>query len=317
MRWSYGVRLLSSADPEAVDDVPAAPLIEADETAFPNSQAEERILRHRESTLSEQSDDSRTIVRGRDAAINERYLDPKSFSPSSPRAHPRPSTSGAPSENDDEHEYASDDDMDDMFPARRAIPEPTATLWQSRMRRTHFRLRKSCNTLYEFMTAPLWAALLSLVVACIRPLQHALDAHMQPVKGALTAAGNCSIPLTLVVLGAYFYTPPDAADGCLPSHAPGGGRGQKRSRSPSMASCASFMDNMREMFSMQRRDGEQGAPPKSEMRPGETKTVIVAVVSRMVITPLLLLPLMVLATKFDLQEVFDECVFCSSLSSGI
>ncbi|KAJ6466560.1 hypothetical protein C8R47DRAFT_1326210 [Mycena vitilis] len=52
-----------------------------------------------------------------------------------------------------------------------------------------------------FMTVPLWAALASLVVACVQPLQHALDAHMQPVKGAVTSAGpgNCSIPLTLIV----------------------------------------------------------------------------------------------------------------------
>ncbi|PVG01371.1 hypothetical protein CPB86DRAFT_812358 [Serendipita vermifera] len=57
----------------------------------------------------------------------------------------------------------------------------------------------------EFMTPPLYAALLSLIVACIPPLQHVLDVHMLPVKGAISSAGNCSIPITLVVLGGYFW----------------------------------------------------------------------------------------------------------------
>jgi len=164
--------------------------------------------------------------------------------------------------------------------------------------------------IYEFMTAPLWAAGASLVVACVRPLQHALDEHVQPVKGALTMAGNCSIPLTLVVLGAYFYTPPEPeeegrAGRGLPTHGKG-------SRSPSMASYASFVDNVRDMFSMKRRDRSVVRPKKNDKRPGETKTVIVAVLSRMVITPLLLLPMMALSAKFDLQEVFDDPVFVVS-----
>ena len=57
------------------------------------------------------------------------------------------------------------------------------------------------------MTVPLYAAFLSLIVALIPPFQHALNMHVKPIKGALEAAGACSIPVTLVVLGAYFYTP--------------------------------------------------------------------------------------------------------------
>ncbi|OSX61260.1 hypothetical protein POSPLADRAFT_1182402 [Postia placenta MAD-698-R-SB12] len=299
LRWSYGVRLLSSADPEAseAEARPAAPLIESDETAFPNSEDEQRILRHRASLESSESDsdDSKTIVRGRDYAVK----DPNSSS--FPSSRTQASASAAPSE------YYAEEEEEVGYPARGTITEPTSTLWQSRMRRLKHRLGRWWNTFYEFMTVPLWAAILSLIVACIRPLQHALDEHVQPVKGALTAAGNCSIPLTLVVLGAYFYTPPEEGAGArLPSH-----KTQARARSPSMASCASFMDNMREMFSMRRWDGEQ-RPKSSEMRPGETKTVLVAVVARMFVTPLLLLPLMAYAAKFDVQEVFADPVFVVS-----
>ncbi|KAI0261633.1 membrane transport protein-domain-containing protein [Gloeopeniophorella convolvens] len=64
-------------------------------------------------------------------------------------------------------------------------------------------LRATWRAVTNFLTPPLWASL---------PLQHMLEAHLRPVKGALTQAGNCSIPITLVVLGAYFYrpAPPDA-----------------------------------------------------------------------------------------------------------
>ena len=69
------------------------------------------------------------------------------------------------------------------------------------------KIRSFLKTLNEFMTVPLYAAFLSLIVALIPPFQHALNMHVKPIKGALEAAGACSIPVTLVVLGAYFYTP--------------------------------------------------------------------------------------------------------------
>ncbi|KAH9842483.1 uncharacterized protein C8Q71DRAFT_204998 [Rhodofomes roseus] len=44
------------------------------------------------------------------------------------------------------------------------------------------------------------------------PLQRTL-AHMESIRGALDMAGNCldSIPLTLVISGAYFYASPTVA----------------------------------------------------------------------------------------------------------
>ena len=71
--------------------------------------------------------------------------------------------------------------------------------------RTRLRLAKWGKSIKEFMTPPLYSALVSLIVACIPPLQHLLDVHLTPVKGAINSAGNCSIPITLVVLGGYFW----------------------------------------------------------------------------------------------------------------
>ncbi|KAG6816560.1 hypothetical protein H0H93_007966, partial [Arthromyces matolae] len=65
----------------------------------------------------------------------------------------------------------------------------------------------------DFMTPPLWASFLSIVVACVPRLQHVLETELSSVKGALEQAGNCCIPLTLVVLGAYFYVPPEEQGG--------------------------------------------------------------------------------------------------------
>jgi auxin efflux carrier family protein len=204
---------------------------------------------------------------------------------------------------------SEDEGADDLieFPGRRQRIEPTTSKWHSRRRRVWRQIRKFAKSFYEFMTVPLWAALLSLIVACIPVLQHALDTHVKPIRGALNQAGNCSIPLTLVVLGAYFYSPPDPEDskargpGTLPStHEP---RNGSFSTTWSQLSLA---DGVREIFKMKKRSSSTAATGKKNTRPGETKTVVIAILSRMIITPLLLLPVLALSTKFNLQDVFDE-----------
>ncbi|KIJ36688.1 hypothetical protein M422DRAFT_178893, partial [Sphaerobolus stellatus SS14] len=73
--------------------------------------------------------------------------------------------------------------------------------------RTWLRIKHTMHSINNFMTAPMWAALASLIVACIPSLQHFMMEHVRPIKGAINSAGNCSIPLTLIVLGGYFWTP--------------------------------------------------------------------------------------------------------------
>jgi len=323
LRWSYGVKLLSQADPETQTTQPEPtteePLLDSQETAFPPSQEEYSVFHRNPSdesaTMAAQSGNPSIVVHD---SPSSRSADPKFFysfpnSPANKSASllPQQSTASLGSSGDD------DDEEDDVieFPVRRNVTEPTSSKWQSRRRRLRRKMEKSWKSFNGFMTVPLWAALMSLVVACIPPFQHALEEHVKPIKGALTQAGNCSIPLTLVVLGAYFYTPPDPEQAsvraaALPSHS---SHSRSRGRSISTSwSHMSLVDNVREMFKMKKRSPSEEASAKKAKRPGETKTVVIAVLSRMIITPVLLLPVMALSTRFDLQEVFDDPVFVVS-----
>ncbi|KAG2757619.1 auxin efflux carrier [Suillus brevipes Sb2] len=154
----------------------------------------------------------------------------------------------------------------------------------------------------EFMTMPLWASLLSLIVACTPPLQSTLE-RMEPFKGALGAAGNCSIPLTLVVLGAYFYSEPpedDMQDGDLTdceTDETRRGLGQSKSRT-------SLISTLHEMLALKR-------VPQPQTR-GESKTVFVAILARMIIVPAVMLPVLAILAKFDVHDIFADPVFVVS-----
>ena len=208
------------------------------------------------------------------------------------------SSSSSTTTPDEDNDSIDDEPLE--FPGRRHTTEPTSSRFQSRLRRIRRRIRKAAHTLNEFMTVPLWAALASLLVACVPQLQHILEVHAQPIKRTLNTAGNVSIPLTLVVLGAYFYSPPDPAEAqkqqALPtSHE----RPRGRSFNTSLSQL-SLVDNVREMFKMRNRSKspERGSK-NADTRPGETKTVVIAIMSRMIITPLLLLPLMGMSARHN------------------
>ncbi|KAH9914483.1 uncharacterized protein B0H18DRAFT_1087796 [Fomitopsis serialis] len=207
VRWSYGVRLLSKADPE--------PVAEPVETVYSDSA---------EPPPEGGSDDTPVAITN-DRGRTDFFL--KLCAPAT------------------------------QSPAR---PAPTSSIWQSHRRRLGNRLRELWKVFCERMKMPFWAALAALVFACISPLQRTL-AHIECIRGALDMAGDCSIPLTLVVQGAYFYTP--ATDL----------RGRRRSR------------------------GETG---NGERRPGGSKIVGIAVLSRWILAPA--------ATKENWQPVFEDPV---------
>ncbi|KAG2142175.1 membrane transport protein-domain-containing protein [Suillus cothurnatus] len=166
------------------------------------------------------------------------------------------------------------------------------------------RIKNGWRQVHAFMTMPLWASLLSLIVACIPPLQSAFE-HMEPVKGALGAAGNCSIPLTLVVLGAYFYSEPpedDMQERDLMDYETDETRqdlGQNKSRT-------SLLSTLQEMLALKR------APQLQSQMRGEGKTVFVAVLSRMVVVPIVMLPVLAILVKFDVHDIFADPVFVVS-----
>ncbi|KAF9225657.1 auxin efflux carrier [Gyrodon lividus] len=56
------------------------------------------------------------------------------------------------------------------------------------------------------LSPPLLASLTALITALLPPLQAALNSNaVAPVRGALEGAGGCSVPVTLIVLGGWFW----------------------------------------------------------------------------------------------------------------
>lgn len=106
------------------------------------------------------------------------------------------------------------------------------------------------------------------------------------------------VPVTLVVLGAFFYSPPapqgQDANGLANGKPNGAGADQPKGNW------------------LQRMFGGAKSSSASAAYPGENKAVFVAVMSRMVITPLLLLPLIALIARYDLFEAAEDPVFILS-----
>lgn len=148
----------------------------------------------------------------------------------------------------------------------------------------------------EFMSVPLWAALLSFVVALIPPLQH-LVSSVTPLVGALRQAGACSIPLTILVLGSYFHE-----DSSGPSGVP-----------PTIENVTVRHPQALRRSSQSFSTAEVPPPPPPPPLPDFTwRTVMAAVASRMIVTPLLLLPLLAYACIYSNQHVMDDPVFLTS-----
>ena len=186
----------------------------------------------------------------------------------------------------------------------------------------------SVRRVLAFMTVPLWAALLSFVVALVPPLQLLLE-QIEPLKGALKEAGKCSIPLTILVLGAFFFEdspgpaglPPMQKD--LPDHA----------TIPSLH----FQHYAAEMAAAASERGTiaavavPGAAATATSIPGEStsllprtdagaatqtdytyRTVWAAVLSRMIVTPIIMLPLLAFVCLSRPHSVVDDPVFITS-----
>ena len=169
-----------------------------------------------------------------------------------------------------------------------AWSRPPLTFWQRVGRWVRSIWRKVTN----FLTPPLWASLISLIVALCQPLQHLLEVHMHPVQGAITQAGNCSIPITLVVLGAYFHRPPE--------------KHETPTSSAASWQRASFASGLREIFRLKSREQDRQPSTPHCKRKGEGKTVFVAILARMVVVPALFLPFIAIGALRTHPPVFQE-----------
>ncbi|PPQ97251.1 hypothetical protein CVT26_000644 [Gymnopilus dilepis] len=168
---------------------------------------------------------------------------------------------------------------------------------------TH-RLHRLLITIHNFMTVPLWAALASLLVACLEPLKHALENHLQPLNEAVNTCGKCAVPLTLVVLGAYFCEEEEGEEG-----------GKKSFVKRVKGAFARMFGKHKAEEGTEAPNGHANATAAQLLkkttqanaaRPGESRTVVLAIMARMIVTPLLLVPLILSATYGDWHAVFDE-----------
>ncbi|KAJ3765724.1 hypothetical protein FB446DRAFT_438524 [Lentinula raphanica] len=191
-------------------------------------------------------------------------------------------------------------------------------------------LSKIWHGFTDFMTVPLYAAFLSIIVALIPSVQHTLEVHLYPIKGALESAGACSIPVTLVVLGAYFFKEKEQSSDetdVIPTRMEGvqeagvvsteGDGVDNRCKPLGHSSRPSAIQHCKELFmklnpKRKRRPAFLGSNDGNKPLLGETKTVYIAVLSRMVLTPLVLMPLVTFAAKEDWHSVFEDPVFVVS-----
>lgn len=185
---------------------------------------------------------------------------------------------------DSDSDSNSDDD-EILIPAW-SRPPPTY------LQRVGRSVRSVWKKVTNFLTPPLWASLISLAVALNQPLQHTLEVHLHPVQGAITQAGNCSIPITLVVLGAYFHHPVEK-DESVPSSA----NSWRRS---------SFASSLREIFRLKAREEDRRSPVQQRVGRGEGRTIFVAIFARMVVVPALFLPFMAIGALRNHPPVFQE-----------
>ncbi|KAH8996352.1 auxin efflux carrier [Lactarius akahatsu] len=271
LRWSYGVHLLSKADPleEEIGNT----------TGFQDDATHGHTTSHQLRP--------RTCV-----APNRRHTTPVFYSfPSTPfldavNLPPEPET-------DSISDSDSNPDDDELQIPVWSRPSPTF------LQRVGRSVRSIWKKVTNFLTPPLWASLISLAVALNQPLQHVLEVHLHPVQGAITQAGNCSIPVTLVVLGAYFHRPVEKTEA-----APSTARSSWRR--------ASFASSLREIFRLKAREEDRRSRVQQRVGKGEGRTIFVAIFARMIVVPALFLPFMAIGALRDHPPVFQDPVFILS-----
>ncbi|KAI6131293.1 membrane transport protein-domain-containing protein [Pisolithus croceorrhizus] len=226
LRWSYGVQLLSQADteePELIGDVVSghADVSNTNHMWLPSPTRDTEPHRSGQNTLHAQ-----LYARYRPHWHHDTHVPPAGFgeelSDSSPFHTP----------SDSELETDSEETLITGVPRRPSHLFHTANTPLSHLRAADARNRPTTATqrfpsyrtialsqhlrtlIHRLRTRririptpppPLFASLLALLFT-LPPLQAILKSRaMVPVKGALDGAGACSIPLTLIVLGGWFW----------------------------------------------------------------------------------------------------------------
>lgn len=223
LRWSVGAKLLSSVEEDTAQDNSN----QIEQHSSPSSSASETETHHSrpQITLRRPTGERRRQERKRSG--------PPAWARSFPNSPDASTANFGAARGDDGRDSDVEDEPLEPYEEEGQITLPGAS--NSRENRSCWKVFKTnaykwfhnlvLRPIYAvagFMTAPLYAAIISLVVAVIPPLQKFVDS-LEPVVGALETAGACSIPLTMVVLGAYFVADASAVQqgqGSIPKAVP-------------------------------------------------------------------------------------------------
>lgn len=187
------------------------------------------------------------------------------------------------------------------LPSLRRRRSPLPTGFRARLIRAKATFVWAWSAFLSFMTVPTWAALASIIIALIPPLQAGLG-KLRPLTEAIKSAGQCSIPVTLVVLGAFFYTPPAAIHLALDDTDTDTDHDSDAGAKP--RSIKEYFGRKLRTFKL-----KSAAMNKDPQYPGEGRTVLVACLARMVIVPLIFLPLIALLAWYDPFVAAEDPVF--------
>ncbi|KAN0084016.1 Membrane transport domain containing protein [Tylopilus felleus] len=243
LRWSYGIRLLSQANepetppPTTYHDVndsaqqPTLTHITIDpSTAAPLVDYETEVdIGPRDKHVRPTRTHRTRVPHPRLTPLARRYSHPHTHSHS--RLPTVPTCLGDHSETEDTDELETTEgdsedtialpgrpeptdtgfstEAEDHVPAPAPAPPPSLTpsaptpRWDRPARPSVF---KRFVTTITSLSPPLIASLFALFCVLVPPVQRLLKSNeMIPFKGALDSAGGCSVPLTLLVLGGWFW----------------------------------------------------------------------------------------------------------------
>lgn len=149
-----------------------------------------------------------------------------------------------------------------------------------------------------------------MALKCVRPESDILSPSFV-ARSAIRSAGSCSVPITLVTLGAYFYSPSasSAADTSplrreeqeFPPKS--WHRRLARVVKKPFVSTANAING-----TTQSNDNDDTDALKRRAARGENLTVFVAVMARMVVVPLVLIPLFAYYAKVTVN-IADDPIF--------
>lgn len=275
LRWSVGITLFNSCDTPAGD----AKTKRVSTMTQPAETVETKVDQAESQRSNEPISRPKTIV------LSRFHGDSKYLSPSTPLTPvtlcdleaPTPSPSGYHS---DFHKALIENDLpvqnretSKKTSLRRcwsAVRQRIATL------RTHLPISdKFIEAVGELLNPPLISSLAAIIVACIPPLQSGLS-KVKPLREFISTAGAVAIPLTLVLLGAFFYRPP------------------KEGKSTTE-------EEKTDLRKEKRRESRQ-----------KMMDIVLTLLARHIVTPLIMLPILAVICQHSSMDVFHDPVFILS-----